>query len=73
MEASPGVGWQVQTTVFTSAMHGDKFRPIVTASLGALPGGRCRYTIRTTILFVAKPNGFIRAMIDKGAAGGCWC
>lgn len=41
-------------------------RPVVEATLAALPGGRCRYTVRTTILFVTKPNGFIKAMIDKG-------
>lgn len=40
---------------------------MVLSQLAALPDGRCRYSIRTTILFVVKPNGFIKAMIDKGA------
>lgn len=42
-------------------------RPVVLSSLKALPDGRSHYRVRTTILFVARPNGFIKAMIDKGA------
>lgn len=45
-------------------------RPVVQAALVALPDGRSRYTVRTTILFVSKPNGFIKAMIDKGGQAG---
>ena len=40
---------------------------MVLSQLATLPDGRCHYSIRTTILFVVKPNGFIKAMIDKGA------
>lgn len=69
-EVAPGASYRVLTTVLTTAMHGEKFRPVVQASLVALPDGRSRYTVRTTILFVSKPNGFIKAMIDKGAREG---
>jgi hypothetical protein len=69
-EVAPGASYRVLTTVLTTAMHGEKFRPVVQAALVALPDGRSRYTVRTTILFVTKPNGFIKAMIDKGAREG---
>jgi hypothetical protein len=41
---------------------------VVQSSLSALPEGRSRFTVRSTLLFIVKPNGFIKAMIDKGAA-----
>lgn len=41
-------------------------RPVVLSTLRALPDGRTEFRIRTTILFILKPNGFIKAMIDKG-------
>ncbi len=41
-------------------------RPVVSSTLRALPDGRTEFRIRTTILFILKPNGFIKAMIDKG-------
>ncbi|PSC69312.1 hypothetical protein C2E20_7167 [Micractinium conductrix] len=70
MEASPGASYTVMTTVLTTAMHGEKFRPVVVTTLRALPDGRTQLRIRTTILFIVKPNGFIKAMIDKGAREG---
>ncbi|KAL4443861.1 hypothetical protein ABPG75_011598 [Micractinium tetrahymenae] len=70
LEAAPGSAFKVMTTVLTTAMHGEKFRPVVLSTLRALPDGRTEFRIRTTILFITKPNGFIKAMIDKGARDG---
>ena len=36
------------------------------STLRALPDGRAAYSIRSTVIFLVKPNGFIKAMIDKG-------
>lgn len=41
------------------------------SSLSALPDGRTRFTVRSTLLFVVKPNGFIKAMIERGACALC--
>ena len=41
-------------------------RPVVLSTLRALPDGRTAYNIRSTVIFLIKPNGFIKAMIDKG-------
>lgn len=70
LEAAPGSAYTIMTTVLTTAMHGEKFRPVVLSTLRALPDGRTEFRIRTTILFILKPNGFIKAMIDKGARDG---
>ncbi|KAL4449489.1 hypothetical protein ABPG77_007133 [Micractinium sp. CCAP 211/92] len=70
LEAAPGSAYTIMTTVLTTAMHGEKFRPVVSSTLRALPDGRTEFRIRTTILFILKPNGFIKAMIDKGARDG---
>jgi hypothetical protein len=47
-----------------------KCRPVVESILTALPDGRTAYRIRTTIIFVIKPNGFIKTMIDRGEGPG---
>ena len=44
-------------------------RPVVLSTLRALPDGRTAYSIRSTVIFLVKPNGFIKAMIDKGGCG----
>ncbi|KAL4855216.1 hypothetical protein ACK3TF_004204 [Chlorella vulgaris] len=70
LDVSPGSNFRLLTTVLTTAMHGEKFRPVVESILTALPDGRTAYRIRTTIIFVIKPNGFIKTMIDRGARDG---
>lgn len=61
----------------TTATYGDKFRPLVRHTLRALEdgggkGGSARSTLQTraSLVFVAKVNGFIKGMIEKGRLEG---
>eukprot|EP00887_Chlorella_sp_A99_P003923 scaffold11.g3923.t1 len=69
-EASRGAAYEVHVTVTTTATYGDKFRPLLRHMLRAHGEGGAALEIRATLVFVQKPNGFIRGMIERGVKDG---
>lgn len=75
VEVQPGQRYTVEVCVFTTAMYGDRFRPMLRQELRAVPGKdvageRCDFLIRAALVFVADVNWGLKKMIEKGGWGG---
>ena len=70
MEASPGQRYVLETVVATTATYGDTFRPVVRHSLAAAGPGSARLQVSVALVFVAKVNGLVKGMIEKGEGEG---
>lgn len=69
-QASPGRAYIVEACVHTTAPYGDKFRPMARYELRAQGAGASRWTVAYSLAYVAKVNGLIKGLIDRGARDG---